>query len=212
MVIPGSEIPIWFSHQSGGDSANLQVPSHLRDKKLMGMAICAVFILRKHHSKKPVDHNCLQFLINGQVLDPSQYICQKFGKIESYHLFLRYLPLRCFDCIWKKTFSQIDVNGSSQIEIKFSETKGSGLEFMKCGANLVFEQDIEDLNHDFEDSAKDTKIKRKRDDCDKDGAGPSGEGTSNAIDVPHQKRIRFSNLIDKFMLGLGNWIRNGSTR
>lgn len=207
LVILGSEIPEWFRCRSVGASVNPQVPSYLRNKKLMGIAICAVFILHRQHSKKPVDHHCLQFLINGQTLKPSQYICQKFGKIESYHLFLRYLPLHCFDWIWEKTLNQIDVNGSSQIEIRFFETKGPGLEFMKCGAHLVFEQDLEDNNHDFEDSAKDTTIKRRRDDYDKDGAGPSGEGTSNGIDVPHPKRRRLSNLIDKVFQCLGNWIR-----
>ena len=208
MIIPGSEIPEWFSHQRGGALVNLQVPSDLRNKKLMGLAICAVFILHKHHSKKPDDHNCLQFLINGHTLNPSQCICQNFGKIESYHLFLIYLPLRCFDSIWKKTLSQIDVNGSSQIEIRFFETKGPGLEFKKCGAHLVFEQGIEDLNHDRVDSVKDTKIKRRRDDFDKDGPGPSGEGKSNGMDVPHPKRRRLSILIDKFFQCLGNWITN----
>ncbi|KAF3946477.1 hypothetical protein CMV_027260 [Castanea mollissima] len=37
-LIPGSEIPKWFSHQSEGTSLNLQGPSDF-----MGMAMCAVF-------------------------------------------------------------------------------------------------------------------------------------------------------------------------
>ena len=69
------------------------------------------------------------------------------------------------------------------------------MEFTKCGAHLVLERDIEDLNQTnciitpydddgFEDSEKDTKIKRSSDDSDGEGAGPSGEATSNEVDEP----------------------------
>nr|POF24802.1 disease resistance-like protein csa1 [Quercus suber] len=83
----------------------------------------------------------------------------------------------------------------SQIEVKF-EPEGPGLEVTKCGAHLVFERDIEDLINQtkagpssciitaydedgFEDLEKDTKIKRSHDDSDREGAGPSGEASSN---------------------------------
>ena len=49
LTIPGSEIPIWFSHQNVGGSVNLQVPSDLLGNKLMGIAMCAVFVFRQHH-------------------------------------------------------------------------------------------------------------------------------------------------------------------
>uniref|UniRef100_A0A7N2MLY5 Uncharacterized protein n=1 Tax=Quercus lobata TaxID=97700 RepID=A0A7N2MLY5_QUELO len=89
----------------------------------------------------------------------------------------------------KEKLSQADVDIFTQIEIKF-ETDGPGLEVMKCGGRLIFEQDIEDLNQtmprcsnssscsitpyedDFEGLAKDTKTKQSRDDND----GTSGEG------------------------------------
>ena len=80
------------------------------------------------------------------------------------------------------------------------------MEFTKCGSNLVFEQDIEDLKQnmvrpsscsitpyedDLEDSTKNTKIKRNRDDFGGNEAGLSREGTSNFNDVniPQPKRI-----------------------
>ena len=94
---------------------------------------------------------------------------------------------------------------------------------MKCGARLVYEQDIEDLKQnkpgysscriapyeaDLDDLAKDTKIMQLRGDSDKDGddARPSGEGTSNDVDVPpHPKWIDHPNLIE-------NWIGNLCTQ
>ena len=92
---------------------------------------------------------------------------EQFGKIESSHLRL---------CLEMKENWIQDVNGFIQIEIGF-ETYGPGLEVTKCGAHLILEQDIEDLNQtmrgcssssrcsitpyedDLEDSAKDTKTK-----------------------------------------------------
>ena len=48
LVIPGSEISKWFSHQKVGSSMNLQVPSDLF-YKCMGIAVCFVHVFRQHH-------------------------------------------------------------------------------------------------------------------------------------------------------------------
>nr|POF07973.1 hypothetical protein CFP56_45269 [Quercus suber] len=81
------------------------------------------------------------------------------------------------------------------------ETRGPGLEVTKCGAHLIFEQDIEDLKQtkprsssctitpyyeddDLGDSEKDAKIKESGDD-----------------EPPHPKWIEHPNLIE-------NWFGN----
>ena len=80
---------------------------------------------------------------------------------------------------------------------------------MKCVARLVYEQDIEDLKQmargnncsitpyedDLDNLAEDTKVKRSRDASDGDGAGPSGQGTSNDTDILDPKRTQLPNLI-----------------
>ena len=166
---------------------NLQVPSD----KLKGIALCAVFVLRHHH---PLHQLLSDVVISeeyifthrlGWSLKANGVRCrqsftrlpfsEQFGKIESYHLYLDY-DFNTFDTL-KMTENWIqDANGFVQIEIGF-ETKGPGLEVTKCGAHLILEQDIEDLNQtmrgcssssscsitpyedDLEDSAKDTKTK-----------------------------------------------------
>ena len=122
--------------------------------------------------------------------------------------------------------SQVDANGFSQIDVQI-EIEGLGLEVTKCGARLVYKQDIEDLKQtmagssrcsispyedDLDDSAKDTKIKRSRDDFHGDEARPSGEATNSEVDIPHSKRIWLPNLIEGFIPHLGNWIGNSSTK
>ena len=151
---------------------------------------------------------------------------EQSGKIGSSHLWLKYFPFENFQGKSGNELSQIDANGFSQIDVQI-ENEGPGLEVTKCGACLVYKQDIEDLKQttagssrcsiipyedDLDDSAKDTKIKRGRDDFDGDEAGPSGEATDSEIDIPHSKRIRLPNLIERFIPHLGNWIGNSRTQ
>ena len=223
VVIPGSEIPKWFSHQNVGGSVNLQVPLDLLGNKLMGIAVSAVFVCRKHHIQ---DYGKQQILWCSVGL--GRFLPVEFGKIESYQLLLRYVPFAFLGAELIEILNQVDANGFSQIEVKF-EPEGPGLEVTKCGAHLVFERDIEELINQtkagpsscivtpydedgFDDSEKDTKIKRSRDDSDGEGAGPSGEATPNDVDEPHPKRIRLPNLIERVIPRLGNWLGNSSTQ
>ena len=204
LLIPGSEIPKWFSHQNVGVTVNLQVPSDLLGNKLMGIAVCAVFVLRKHHPlhQLHVQYHGLFCYIGGSIMD--EIIWEEFGKIESYQLWLEYFPSTRIRADLKETLNKVDANGFSQIEVKF-EAKGLGLEVTKCGGRLVFERDIEDLINQtkagpsgciitpydedgFEDLENDTKIKQSSDDSDGEGVGPSGEATSND-EPPHLNLI-----------------------
>ena len=219
-MIAGSEIPKWFSHQNVGGSVNLQVSSDLFRNKLMGIAVCAVFVFGKH------DEGHLWCTVNGEA-GIGHIFSKEFDKVESYQLWLQYFSSTRLAC-WKEILNKVDANGFSQIEVKF-EPEGPGLEVTKCGAHLVFERDIEELINQtkagpsscivtpydedgFDDSEKDTKIKRSRDDSDGEGAGPSGEATPNDVDEPHPKRIRLPNLIERVIPRLGNWLGNSSTQ
>ena len=207
VVIPGSEIPKWFSHQNVGASVNLDLSCN----KLMGIAVCAVFVFRQHHPLHQLHINDYGYMIGTHYLScfvgtesKSFILSEEFGKIESYQLYLAYFPSTFFGANWKEMLNKVDANGFSQIEVKF-EPIGPGLEVTKCGAHLVSRRDMEDLinqtkagpssciitpyNEDgFEDSEKDSKIKRSSDDSDGEGAGPSGEPTSND-EPPHLNLI-----------------------
>ena len=145
-------------------------------------------------------------------------MCHPFSKasskIGSFQLWLGYIPSAFLGGSWKEKLNQVDANRFSQIEAKFEFTV-PGLEVTKCGAHLVFETNIEDLNQTkagssnciitpynedgFEDSEKDNKIKRSGDDTDREGAGPSNE------EPPHLKWIRHPDLIE-------NWFGNLHTQ
>ncbi|XP_065637060.1 disease resistance-like protein DSC1 [Quercus suber] len=195
LTIPGSEIPNWFRHQNVGASVNLQVPSHLLlSSKFLGIALCAVYIFRQHH-RIYTQELCLVKVNGYTYFGYPLSLSEEFGKIESYHLWLQYFPFT--RCRWKE---ELDANEFTQIEVTFV-TDGPGWEVTKCGAHLIFEQDIEDLNQtkpgsssctispyyeddDLGDSEKDAKIKESRDD-----------------EPPHPKWTEHPNLIE-------NWIGN----
>uniref|UniRef100_A0A2N9ICL5 NB-ARC domain-containing protein n=1 Tax=Fagus sylvatica TaxID=28930 RepID=A0A2N9ICL5_FAGSY len=101
---------------------------------------------------------------------------------------------------FSKSLVEYDANGFCQIGIRFeiddwfkehrNAERGEEMrtEVKKCGFRLLYKEDIEDpipIDSDSTLVTEGNKVKRRRDEYD--GAGPSGEGSSN--DVPHPKRI-----------------------
>ena len=167
----------------------------------MGIALCAVYIFRQHlppHQMRYTIELSSSIKVNGYTaFGLPHFLLIEFRKIESYHLWLEYIPQTRFRSHRKK---ELDANEFTQIEVTY-ETNHPSLEVTKCGAHLIFEQDIEDLNQtkpgsssctitpyydddDLGDSEKHTKIKESCDD-----------------EPPHPKWTEHPNLIE-------NWIGN----
>ncbi|KAK4570852.1 hypothetical protein RGQ29_029635 [Quercus rubra] len=204
VVFPGSEIPKWFKHQSGGNvvnaqvthpntNVNIQVPSR-SSNKWIGIALCIVFSCPYSYASELPDFLRCHILINKH--EGSYFnlgICARLDGSKSRHLWMSYIPSQMFNENERAVLSQIDENGFIQMEVRFQWDFNPGIEFKKCGFHLLYEQDIEDIRemisthdcHDFDNSTEGIKMKRSRDEYE--GAGASGEGSSN--DVPHSKRI-----------------------
>ncbi|XP_075650683.1 TMV resistance protein N-like [Castanea sativa] len=194
IVIPGSEIPEWFSHQSMGNEVKIKQPSHLC--KNMGIAICVMFCTNDDPYQFTTDLS-YHLIANGKRIrieyHPSIY------KVSSDHVSLVYVVPQFFDEESNQLLWEGDVNGFSQIRIKI-ETADSMLKVKKWGIHM---KDIEDLDrtmvqnsnssitpydgmdvlhHNFDNSSVAVechKVKRNRDDYN--GAEPSGEGSSKRI-------------------------------
>ncbi|XP_075648783.1 TMV resistance protein N-like [Castanea sativa] len=201
ILIPGSEIPEWFSHQSMGNEVKIKQPSHLH--KNMGIAICVVFCTNSADR-----YPSYTLIANGKEFYIS--FCSSIDKFSSDHVSLVYVvPL--YDekdpnllggkgplaILWKG-----EVNGFSQIRIQI-ETRGSRVKIKKWGIRMIHKKDIEDLDrtivqysnssitpydgmdvlhHNFDNSSVAVechKVKGSRDDYN--GAEPSGEGSSKRI-------------------------------
>ena len=178
ILIPGSRIPKWFSHQSEGPSLNLHEPPGF-----IRIALCVVFVLCEHYplqhppesSKNHPVTDFINFLCNVNGYKVPDYLSFGFseqsGKIDSNHLWIKYFSM---EELWDKILSQVNANDQlSQFDVGI-EIEATGLEVTRCRARLVYKQDIEDLKQnmagsyscsitpyedDLDDSAKDTIIK-----------------------------------------------------
>ena len=179
VVIPGSEVPNWFRHQSVGASINLEVTSYLF-KQFRGIALCAVFGPHQHHPPNHCSydlHLTCNLSTNGNSVgsQPCVRFWEKFDTVESDHRWFMYLLPNYFSKYYfRKKFLQIADGFSCQLEIEF-KSQDPRIEIKKCGAHLVYEEEIEDLKQSMGQS------KRSRDDEN----GGSGEGSSTHI--PHPK-------------------------
>ncbi|KAK8648444.1 hypothetical protein V6N13_129196 [Hibiscus sabdariffa] len=163
IIIPGGEIPEWFSHQSA-DSSNstirIPLPLHLlNDSQFMGFALCCVFFSDFHTEPGRGMHISYRFLIHGR------NYCQKVAsiffhfqsesvRITEDHLWLHYLP-----CDPKALCSSVglacdetEISGSStdtekerfEIEILY-KIWGIHSKVKKCGVRIVYKNDLEHM-------------------------------------------------------------------
>ncbi|KAM5551803.1 hypothetical protein ABKV19_026584 [Rosa sericea] len=154
IVIPGSNIPKWFSHQSVGCSVSVSLPAHWNNSRVLGFALCAVFVLHEHLVDKlyidefktfnATHHLVCCLKLDGRELEvygrqPAFRFSEEFCKVKSDHLWLFYVSRdKYFGAEWWH-------NSCSQFEFLF-ETRGPGLTVMECGVRLIYEQDVQELN------------------------------------------------------------------
>ena len=191
--------------------------------KVTGLFLRASYRFNQHHppnkyGNKNIKNCMLRWVIevNKEYFGESTlpyWLVRKYDVPEPYHLWLEYVPCPHFHGDLKKALSKSDANGISEIEF-FFYTTSPGLEVRECTARLVYEHDIErekQIQAEFESRQFITRYRN----YDGQGAGPSGEGTSNDVDVPlaHYTQRRFDstqlhNLIEGldqcFGIGIGN--------
>ncbi|KAL6210212.1 hypothetical protein ACLB2K_015445 [Fragaria x ananassa] len=162
IVIPGSRIPEWFDHRRFGSSLIVHLLPGRNKSRFLGFVLCAVFALHKHlpvdeldirqfKTFKATHHLVCCLKLNGRELEvygkqPAYRFSEQFCQVESDHLWIFYVSR-------DKYFGTDWWNSCSPLEFLF-ETRGPGLKVKECGAHLIYEQDMQELNQTMSQSSR----------------------------------------------------------
>ncbi|XP_039059055.1 TMV resistance protein N-like [Hibiscus syriacus] len=185
VVMPGGEIPKWFSHQTVGSSIKIPLPNNIQnDSQWMGVAFCCIFVnddasrdeeltcdaVIHHRNSGQADSDRSGFRgrnprrVSGDGWIFSKEYNQPIIKDHLYRCFLfrdRLYPFSLEDkCGESETenSSTLDCSNQEFDELQFSVTSDDShisVKVKKCGLRIVYQKDLEDIN---EDSAADGSI------------------------------------------------------
>ncbi|OMO92690.1 hypothetical protein COLO4_17386 [Corchorus olitorius] len=143
IVLPGSEIPEWFSHQRDGGSINIRLPHHLQnDTRCIGVAFCCAFV-------KGVTIRCNRL--------PSYELAEDYrSPIIKDHLWLKYWSrdsLFLCSCSWSLGSDVLEFEArlgwpesdDDCEEVQGSNSSPSEATVKKCGVRIVYEEDLEEM-------------------------------------------------------------------
>ncbi|KAH1120914.1 hypothetical protein J1N35_004074 [Gossypium stocksii] len=164
IFIPGSEIPIWFSSQTDGSSKSITKmqlpPNFLNDTQFLGFAFCCLFFSDFNNKPRRGEHIFYTFVIHGRNFSREfKTVCfsleGKSTRVTEDHLWIRYLPRDDVDLLSlvELECEETEVSGSStdmlkekfEIEVAL-EIEGTNSMVKKCGAQIVYEEDSEEMD------------------------------------------------------------------
>ncbi|XVF71247.1 hypothetical protein PTKIN_Ptkin12aG0021200 [Pterospermum kingtungense] len=183
MIVPGSEIPQWFSHQRDEASIKIPLPPNVRnDKQWMGIAFCCVFVSDFSNDD---DNACegyeIECIASIHGVN-TRRICRFFNNFDKNrrrsrvtrdHLWLLYwsrdmlYPLSLEEKR-SETTSVVDKEcGGVEIfetctgchRLQGSERCNGGHKVNKCGVRIVYEEDLEDMEEIKEQCSSSTSAK-----------------------------------------------------
>ncbi|XP_039059060.1 TMV resistance protein N-like [Hibiscus syriacus] len=178
VVMPGGEIPKWFSHQTVGSSIKIPLPNNIQnDSQWIGVAFCCIFVnddasrdeeltcdaVIHHRNSGQADSDGSGFRgrnprrVSGDGWIFSKEYNQPIIKDHLYCCFLfrdRLYPFSLEDkCGESETenSSTLDCSNQEFDELQFSVTSDDShisVKVNKCGLQIVYQKDLEDINED----------------------------------------------------------------
>ncbi|XVF78197.1 hypothetical protein PTKIN_Ptkin14bG0110800 [Pterospermum kingtungense] len=168
IIIPGSEIPEWFSHQKewGGSSIKIPLPPNIRnDRQWIGVALCCVFVSAFNDYDDPwgegnllckaVIHGRNSRLVNRSGFSLARKYRRQQVMKDNHHLWLRYWSRdKIFPFPLDNKCGETENSSSTGWENK----KCNEIELLiephpsytcakvkKCGVRIVYEKDLEEM-------------------------------------------------------------------
>ncbi|XVF78230.1 hypothetical protein PTKIN_Ptkin14bG0113600 [Pterospermum kingtungense] len=213
IIMPGSEIPEWFSHQSNESSINLPLPPNIRnDGQWIGVAFCCLFGPASNgedYAWRRANLECKSFIHgrNSRQVDSRVYLpagdgTLRYGpRVMKEHLWLRYwsrdmlYPLSLED----ESGASTNLEDDECEEIFESIISCHGcFKVKKCGIRIVYKKEFKEIEEikeqtsNFDDHGLSgiggALAKRKRNIYEEEGAGPSE--SDSAEETPQPKRLQ----------------------
>ncbi|PPR85145.1 hypothetical protein GOBAR_AA35548 [Gossypium barbadense] len=147
VIIPGNEIPEWFSQQRGGSLLEIPLPLNIQnDSQWIGVAVCCIFVNDSASGDK--SFGCKA---NIQSKIAGQSGCQEYVQpIKKDHLFLNYwsrdelYPSSLEDKCEPKNLLTADCSDQECDELQISFPGNYSFKAKKCGVRIVYEKDLEE--------------------------------------------------------------------
>ncbi|GMJ12381.1 hypothetical protein like AT5G17680 [Hibiscus trionum] len=200
VIMPGSEIPEWFSHQGVGFSIKLPLPLDIRnDDQWMGVAFCCNFTNGDAATDEYIMCKAVMHGRNSghpRIVNESGFdLGKRFNQpVTRDHLFLRYWSRdRLYPSSLEDKCDELETESSSTLNrssrdwdvLELSLTQEGNEKYVKvkeCGVRIVYQKDLEDIQ--LVDSAagggsvaNGSIVKRKRNICDEANVGPAPKRT-----------------------------------
>ncbi|KHG24892.1 TMV resistance N [Gossypium arboreum] len=162
IFIPGSEIPIWFSSQTDDSSKSIikmqLPPNFLNDTKFLGFAFCCLFFSDFNNKPWRGEHISYRVVIHGR--NYSRKVFSNFWHLEGNstrttedHLWIHYFP-----CAIINLSSLRKLATPLQMEVVVN-IFGINSVVKKCGARIVHEKDLEEMDHTINEHSEPTSSK-----------------------------------------------------
>ncbi|KAG4177290.1 hypothetical protein ERO13_A11G300900v2 [Gossypium hirsutum] len=157
IIMPGSEIPEWFSQQKGDFFIKIPLPINLQeDSEWIGVACCCIFV--NNDASRDVgfiDCGALMYGRNRRLIERRGWLV---GKRFSYpilkdHIFLRYWSRdKLYPFSLKDKYGGCETNNLRTTDCLDHKRDGlhvyfnaHSLKVKKCGVRIVYEKDLEEI-------------------------------------------------------------------
>ncbi|KAG4123250.1 hypothetical protein ERO13_D11G315614v2 [Gossypium hirsutum] len=164
IMMPGSEIPEWFSQKKSDSSIKIPLPLNLRkDSQWIGVAWCCIFV-NNDASRDDEYIGCKGSIFRGRncrrIYWRSQWVGRSSHKpIMKDHLFLRYFPRdQLYPICLEDKYGDCETNNlwttdcldqiGDELELSFNAELGPNsrcVKVKKCGVRIVYEKDLEEM-------------------------------------------------------------------
>ncbi|TYJ12239.1 hypothetical protein E1A91_A11G335900v1 [Gossypium mustelinum] len=158
VVIPGNEIPEWFSQQRGGSVIEIPLPLNIQnDNQWIGVAFCCIFGGDDGSELKVIGGpTCIHSRYSGQSSRDGSVVQVKYSRsvdfyflnldrrpITKDHLFLRYFSRELLYPFFLKDKCETK---NLSLEMSFQSSKWyPSVKVKKCGVRIMYEKDLEEI-------------------------------------------------------------------